>query len=34
MIEAKMKDQALLRLMEDCKRHKEVTPLSQASFEI
>jgi UV DNA damage endonuclease len=34
MLEAKMKDQALLRLMEDCKRHKEVTPLSQASFEI
>jgi UV DNA damage endonuclease len=34
MIEAKMKDQALLRLMEDCKRHKEVTLLSQASFEI
>jgi UV DNA damage endonuclease len=34
MIEAKMKDQALLQLMEECKRHKDVTPLSQASFEI
>jgi UV DNA damage endonuclease len=34
MIEAKMKDQALLRLMEDCSRHKDVIPLTQASFEI
>jgi UV DNA damage endonuclease len=34
MIEAKMKDEALLRLMEACKRYKDVTPLSQASFEI
>jgi UV DNA damage endonuclease len=34
MIEAKMKDQALLRLMEACKRQKDVTALSQASFEL
>jgi hypothetical protein len=29
-----MKDEALLRLMEAFKRYKDVTPLSQASFEI
>jgi UV DNA damage endonuclease len=34
MLEAKMKDQALIRLMEDCKRQHDVTALSQASFEM
>jgi UV DNA damage endonuclease len=34
MLEAKMKDQALLRLMEECKRQHDVTPLTQAAFKI
>jgi UV DNA damage endonuclease len=34
MLEAKMKDQALLRLMEDCKHQPDVTPLTQAAFEL
>lgn len=34
MIEAKKKDEALLKLMEDVSRHAEAALLSQASFEI
>jgi UV DNA damage endonuclease len=34
MLEAKMKDQALFKLMEDIQSEADVTALSQASFEI
>jgi UV DNA damage endonuclease len=34
MLEAKMKDQALLRLIDDCKRQHDVTSLTQAAFKI
>ncbi|MBE1443939.1 UV DNA damage repair endonuclease UvsE [Paenibacillus sp. OAS669] len=34
MIEAKKKDEALLKLMEDLSRHTDIKALSQASFEI
>ncbi|MBP1992311.1 UV DNA damage repair endonuclease UvsE [Paenibacillus eucommiae] len=34
MLEAKMKDEALLRLMKDLTEHKDVNQLSQASVEV